>query len=180
VIPAASARMSLLPIGDLAQLFDRFVEVAALGGVPHRSSVKSAVEQLILGAHASEHRMGVRCTRLAGFPAGHPAFIEPSRDQTLELVRADQTTSAPVRTSVTRTSSSPASSSRPGHQGPQDRRAEGPRSVRSATTEVIGNSYIPHSRAVLSTRRRGRGLPRRGSPGLNVREVSTGLHLPAG
>jgi hypothetical protein len=42
------------------------------------------------------------------------------------------------------------------------------------------HGYIPHSRAVLSTRRRGAGLPRGGSPGLNVREVSTGLHLPAG
>jgi hypothetical protein len=39
---------------------------------------------------------------------------------------------------------------------------------------------MAHSREVLSTRRRGRGLPRRNSPGLNVREVSTGLHLPAG
>lgn len=48
-----------------------------------------------------------------------------------------------------------------------------------ATTEVIGNGYLPHSREVLSTRRRGRGLPRRGSPGRNVREVSTGLHPPA-
>ena len=48
-----------------------------------------------------------------------------------------------------------------------------------ATTEVVGNGYLPHSRAVLSARRRGRGLPPRASPGRNVREVSTGLHPPA-
>lgn len=41
------------------------------------------------------------------------------------------------------------------------------------------HDYSPTSRDVLSTRRRGRGLPRRGSPGRNVREVSTGLHPPA-
>jgi hypothetical protein len=33
-------------VGDLAQLLDRFVEVAALGGVPHGGAVQSAVEQL--------------------------------------------------------------------------------------------------------------------------------------
>jgi hypothetical protein len=39
---------------------------------------------------------------------------------------------------------------------------------------------MAHSRELLSTRRRGRGLPRRNSPGLNVCEVSTGLHLSVG
>jgi hypothetical protein len=34
-------------IGDLAQLLDRFVKIAALGGVPHRGAVKGAVEKLI-------------------------------------------------------------------------------------------------------------------------------------
>ena len=32
-------------IGDLAQLFDRFIEVASLGGVPHRAAVKGAVQE---------------------------------------------------------------------------------------------------------------------------------------
>jgi hypothetical protein len=60
VIPAASAKMSLRAVGDLAQLFDRFVEVAALGGVPHRGAVKGAVEKLIWRGHASVYRTGVR------------------------------------------------------------------------------------------------------------------------
>jgi hypothetical protein len=34
-------------VGDLAQLFDRFVKVAALCGVPHRRAVKGAVKGLV-------------------------------------------------------------------------------------------------------------------------------------
>ena len=44
-------------IGDLAQLLDGFVEVAAFDGVPHGGSVKCAVEKLILGGHAPAYRM---------------------------------------------------------------------------------------------------------------------------
>jgi hypothetical protein len=51
---------------------------------------------------------------------------------------------------------------------------------RKARTRRSSTMATYHSREVLSTRRRGRGLPRRGSPGLNIREISTGLHLPAG
>jgi hypothetical protein len=47
-------------VGDLAQLFDCFIEVAALGGVPHRDAVKGAVEELVFGGHAQEYRMCVR------------------------------------------------------------------------------------------------------------------------
>jgi hypothetical protein len=34
-------------VGDLAQLLDGFIQVAAFGGVPHRGAVKGAVEKLI-------------------------------------------------------------------------------------------------------------------------------------
>ena len=47
-------------IGDLAQLLDGFVEVAALGGVPHRGPVECRVEQLGLGGHVSPYRTHVR------------------------------------------------------------------------------------------------------------------------
>ena len=47
-------------IGDLAQLLNGFVEVAALGGVPHGGSVESGAEQLILGGHAQAYRMQIR------------------------------------------------------------------------------------------------------------------------
>lgn len=36
-------------VGDLAELFDCFIEVAELGGVPPGGAVKSAVEKLIRG-----------------------------------------------------------------------------------------------------------------------------------
>ncbi len=38
-------------VGELAQLFDGFVKVAALGGVPHCGAVEGAVEKLIRGGH---------------------------------------------------------------------------------------------------------------------------------
>jgi hypothetical protein len=36
-------------IGDLTQLLNGLIQVAALGGVPHGGSVESAAEQPILG-----------------------------------------------------------------------------------------------------------------------------------
>jgi hypothetical protein len=38
-------------VGELAQLFDGFVEVSALGGVPHRGAVQCAVEKLVRSGH---------------------------------------------------------------------------------------------------------------------------------
>ena len=107
--------------------------------------------------------------RLVSKSSGPP--IKPSRNLTLELLRSHETQQRPDQDL--------------GHhdqqliQGLKIATQIRPDDREGATTEVIGNGYIPHSREVLSTRRRGRGLPRRGSPGRNVREVSTGLHPPA-
>ena len=42
------------------QLFDGFVKVAALTGVPHRGAVQSAEEQLIFGRQSPAYRISVR------------------------------------------------------------------------------------------------------------------------
>jgi hypothetical protein len=47
-------------IGDLAQLLDGLIQVAAFGGVPHRGAVQSAVEELVSGGHAPAYRMQIR------------------------------------------------------------------------------------------------------------------------
>jgi hypothetical protein len=60
-------------VGDLAQLLDRFVEVAALGGVPHGGAVQSAVEQLVLGGHAQAYRKKIRFTIVLAVTRGLPA-----------------------------------------------------------------------------------------------------------
>jgi hypothetical protein len=47
-------------IGDLAQLLDGFIQVAAFGGVPHGGAVEGAVEQLIFGTHNPAYRTQIR------------------------------------------------------------------------------------------------------------------------
>jgi hypothetical protein len=47
-------------VSYLAQLFDGFVEVAALGCIPHRGAVERYREQLVFGGHASLYRTQIR------------------------------------------------------------------------------------------------------------------------
>jgi hypothetical protein len=47
--PGGFSQHVVAAVGDLAQLVDRFVEVAAFGGVPRCGAVKGAVEESIRG-----------------------------------------------------------------------------------------------------------------------------------
>jgi hypothetical protein len=47
-------------IGNLAQLLNGFIEVAALRGVTHRRAVKSDVEKPVLSGHAPMYRTLIR------------------------------------------------------------------------------------------------------------------------
>jgi hypothetical protein len=71
VIPAASARMSLRLSAIFAAPQWRLIQIAALGGVPHRGAVKGAVEKMIRGGHIPAYRMQIRLAMtLAPGPPG--------------------------------------------------------------------------------------------------------------
>jgi hypothetical protein len=69
--PGSLGKDVVAVIGNLAQLLDGLIQVAALGGVPHCGAVKGAVEELVRGGHTPGYRMcvlhiclsAVRCDR---------------------------------------------------------------------------------------------------------------------
>src|SRR5215204_6556485 len=67
--PGSFGQDVVTALGDLAQIFDCFVQVAALGGVSHCSAVEGAVEELLGRRHGPAYRISVLHIRLSAVDA---------------------------------------------------------------------------------------------------------------
>jgi hypothetical protein len=64
VIPGGLGQDIVRSVGEQAQLFDGFIKVAALSGLPDRSAAQGAVAELILGGHCPKY--GTFISRVTG------------------------------------------------------------------------------------------------------------------
>ncbi len=84
-------------IGDLAQLLNAFVQVAAFGGISHGGTVQSTVEQLVLVlilqriecrfdyTRPSNHRAGRSSRRAPGIPEALSVPLEQATGRALPV-----------------------------------------------------------------------------------------------